>query len=1418
MADSSPCVTSGNSFFTILEHDCRQYFEFTFIFDRSVLAILPSPLFILLALSRSVFIWKRPMLLRRRLDLLFCCKMFALLALAGIQVAIVVRYASDDMASKPSLAVPALSLATTVPAALLSFLEHYRSIRPSTLLCLYLALATVYDVEQTRILWMSSYASWLMLATVTARVAVRFCLLLLESVEKRSLLQPDYAACSPEALGGIFNRSVCWWLNKLLLRDSATALGRGDLMPLDPLLLPSPTRTRAFETAWAGRRKGGKHALLKTTVTFFATKYLPVILPRILLVCLNVAQPLLIYRALELLAKPDGGAGQSPGHGLIAATILIYLGAALATGLYKGQTYRCVAMVRSALVTMLHDTTLEIRSSVDADKRALTLMSTDVDLIASGLENLDVLWATPIEMAVVTYLLVDKIGLAAVAPVVVALAFTASAFALSRLAPKHQVTWLAAVQARVAATASMLSSMKGIRMSGLAAIHASIIHGARATELGESLPFRRIVVVTNVFCTAARSLAPVGAFVAHSLLRNTPFAKAVDAATLFSSLALVMLVVQPLMHLTLALPALLGSVACFRRIETFLLSCGKSGGNEPVSRPPGSHVKPVLCEERRSSKDLISLRDATFSFDDESDAVLRHLSVSIPHATLTMVTGPVGCGKSALLLALLGEIPLTHGALDRLPCLRSSYCAQEAWLPNMPIRQIILGPAEFADGWYAQVIHACALEQDLATFADGDQTEVGTGGIMLSHGQKQRVALARALYARPQLILLDDIMSALDATTEQAVVQRVLGADGLCRYYDMSVLLVTHKTHFMHLMDQIWTLQEDGRLSDTTQSPALVSASGHGVVSTLAAVPENDDRAEESLAEPVTTAQPDEADPSREQGNLGLSFYYLKMMGYKRVTSVVISAIAFAFLFTSPNVWLAWWCNSESEHLGEREGLFLGVYAALAVAVIIFHALQLWTSLVKAVPVASSKLHQVLLDKVMAAPLSFFVDTNNGVTLNRLSQDMSLVDSEVPAAMVQALDSALLVIATAIVIAVSSKYTAISFPLLLAITYMLQNRHFTHTSSRPCKGVATVRAFGWQSYFGERNRRFLSEAQKPYYLLFSIQVWLNVMLDLLVAVTMILTVSLAMGLRSAFTAGSLGLALMYIPSMGRTLSYVIQSRDLMETSEDALKRLKAFIAETPTEHLPGEDGVVEVGWPSQGHLTLNGLTVKYSTETPPVLRDVCLVAAPGMKIGVCGRPGSGKSSLIPSILRMNDIDAGSIIIDDRDLSSLPRDAIRRSIAVLPQEPILLDGSLRLNLDPFGERSDEEINSALADVDLGHLCQAPGALDAALEATKLSLGQKQLLCIARALISRSKFLMLDEATSSVDEETEGKIMQLVHDKCCGRTVIAVARRLRTLMEFDLILVMEQGQVVEQGSPSELLARGHGRWRELWDDQQ
>ncbi|KAK9417306.1 putative ABC transporter,multidrug resistance associated protein [Seiridium unicorne] len=1262
------------------------------------------------------------------------------------------------------------------------------------------------DICQARTLWLRDDAPALP-STFTAEVVLRFLILVLESVEKRSFLKDTYRRYSPEVLGSIINRSVFWWLNKLMLHGSSNVLSQEDLMPLDPQLLPGSVEF-SFQSAWINRNKAAKHALFKTTMAYFWRQYLLIFFPRLCLTGFNIAQPLLIYRAVSLLSEGESEFTQNAGRALIGATVFVYIGIAISTGYYKHQTYRCLTMIRSALVGLIYDSTLDMRMSAATDKAALTLMSSDIDQIVSGLENFDVIWATPIEIALAVYILVEEIRLATVAPVALAILCTAGAFVLSKAAPKYRIAWMAAIQSRVTATASMLSNVKAIRMTGLTSKYVTSIHEHRVTELRDSLPSRKIVMVANMLGTTSKVLGPVVAFLMYFLLRNTVYGNSFDPATVFSSLSLLMLLSQSLMQLLFVLPMFLGSIGCFDRVDKFLVSHGATRSQDLESlrvqgqskteckKDPGD----IELEDLMLSKDCISLQDATFSFDVEGDPVLRDLTVSVASNTLIIVSGPVGCGKSALLLSLLGETALIRGSLDLRAHLRWGFCAQETWLPNMSIRRIIQGPSEFDSDWYHEVIHACALGRDLADLSDGDETLVGTGGILLSGGQKQRVSLARAFYAKPQLVLLDDVTSGLDAATE--------------------------RPHFRHLVDYIWTLNQDGSLSEIAQAPSRMENVDKIVCSQSTTNQRDNGSSEESTPASATPKSKGDDDTARQQGDLRVYFYYLEAMGWKFGSAILLSTISFSFMTSFPSVWLQWWSDSELERPGQDEARYLGVYVALGVAAVVSHTVLIWASLIEAVPITSIKLHQLLLDRVMSAPLSFFSSTDDGVTVNRFSQDMFLLDTKLPAAMAQTLDGVFLTIAMLIIIGVSSKWTALSYPVLFGVMYFLQN-FYLRTSRQlrlldlesrsslytnfmeTLQGIATVRAFQWQEHFRGLNRGFLAEAQKPYYLMFSIQRWLNFMLDLVVAITMVLTMSVAMELRSGFTGGTLGLALTSISTISTTLSYVIQSWTMMETSVGALMRLKGFLHDTPVESLPQEVKVPSQEWPTKGQLSFKDLTVTYNTESTPVLQKL------GHRPGV---ENCGKSSLILSILRMNDVVDGSISMDGEDLSLIPREKVRRSFAVLHQDPMLLEGSLRFNLDPFAEHSDESITAALADAELGHLCETSGALDAPLEASKLSAGQKQLLCVARVSLNPSQCLLLDEATSAVDLETEDKLIKLVHRKFSGRTVIAVAHRLRTLLDFDLIIVLDQGRVLERGKPGELLVQEDSRFKQLWDSQQ
>ncbi|KAF4768307.1 hypothetical protein HAV15_002325 [Penicillium sp. str.  len=439
-------------------------------------------------------------------------------------------------------------------------------------------------------------------------------------------------------------------------------------------------------------------------------------------------------------------------------------------------------------------------------------------------------------------------------------------------------------------------------------------------------------------------------------------------------------------------------------------------------------------------------------------------------------------------------------------------------------------------------------------------------------------------------------------------------------------------------------------------------------------------------------------------------------------------------------------------------------------------------------------------------------------------------------AMIQTLDGALDTIAEVVLITQSSPWTALTFPPIFFILYIFQKfylrtsrqiRYLDLEAKSPlfssfletCDGIATIRGFGWQENFRQLNMHLTDESQKPFYLMYSIQCWLTLVLNLIVMGIVVVLVVLAFELRNT-PGGALGVALNNVSAISATLAYVIEAWTSLETSIGALARLKSFEAETPSEHLPRECYTPTNAWPSEGKIQFLNLALSYRTESDPVIRGMNVTIPPGAKIGICGRPGSGKSSLILGLLRLNEITKGRILIDDLDIIEVPRETIRQKLAALPQDPLILPGSIRANLDPLQNHTDEAIMSAISRVGmLNWLLSNEEGLDSAIQKEPLSSGQQQLITFARILLKPkpSPILLLDEATSMVDVQTEATMMKLIWEQFQDSTVIAVAHRLNTIADFNFVLFMDNGALVESGRPAELLQSPESWFSGLWAKQ-
>lgn len=420
-------------------------------------------------------------------------------------------------------------------------------------------------------------------------------------------------------------------------------------------------------------------------------------------------------------------------------------------------------------------------------------------------------------------------------------------------------------------------------------------------------------------------------------------------------------------------------------------------------------------------------------------------------------------------------------------------------------------------------------------------------------------------------------------------------------------------------------------------------------------------------------------------------------------------------------------------------------------------------------------------------------------------------------------------------IASGAQYVAAIIPICAFAIYFLQKyylrtsrqiRHLDLETKAPLYthfvetlgGLATIRAFGWPSEFRQQNTKKLDVSQKPYYLMFCIQRWLTLVLDLFVAGIALVLVAFAVNMRSTTSSGAIGLAMLNLLGFNQSLSRLINSWTALETSLGAINRIKDFVEHTPSEDRPAECQKIPAAWPATGSIKFENVTSAYSESGSVILDNVSFAIEAGQKIGICGRTGSGKSSLVSTLLRLLELRTGIINIDGVDISTIPRQLLRSNIICLPQDPVLLPGTVRFNIDPRGRTSDEAIMEALEQVRLWYRIVDRGGLDADMESLGLSHGERQLFCLCSAILRKdtSSVLILDEATSNVDDETDMLMQRLIKEQFAPHTVLAVAHRLDSIVDSDMILVLGAGRVLEFAPPSDLLSR-ESAFKRLYDNR-
>ncbi|KAJ5951885.1 uncharacterized protein N7479_010298 [Penicillium vulpinum] len=1448
---------------------CRGNFDFTLKFEKIILSILPSALFIALSVPRGIYLARRPVTVRGatfRFTKLAATVIYAVLRLVLLIISSIEPSKLRDL----SITADVLSFLTAISISVLSSLEHSRSPRPSILLSAFLSLTVLFDIAQVRSLWLlaRSYNEFTYVKLFTAAIAWKAVLVLLQSLHHQGSLIWDRKTHSPEETTGLYGLASFFWLTPLFLSGYKKVLSLSDLFPLDKSVSVEALKASLYikDTGFHGDTNG----LTKALTRALAVPILLPVAPRIALVGLTLCQPLLIDAILNFLEEPNTYLTTNKGYGLIGATILVYTGMPIATALYWYLHERALFMTRALLVSAIYNKTIKAQISAADDSAAVTLMSVDVERIRMGLMQLHEFWANPVQVAIVCWLLQRQLGAAFVAPMVVVLICIVSSSILMHFIGPRQMAWMKGIQKRIGHTANVIGNMKHLKISGLTAPVEDSIQKLRLEELKAGGKFRAFLVGSVGIGFTPVLLGPVFAFALTS--------REVDVTTIFTSLSYLQLLSGPLSQLFQVVPQLLAAFSCLSRVQLFL-------EKEP-RHDCRQIVRTDTSEKEHSSENLpsiVEIKDADFGWEKDT-LTLKNINISMSQG-LNMIIGPVASGKSTFCKALLGETPIARGEIFiRTKYHRVGYCDQVPFLPNESIMDTIIGFSTFDEKRYANVIEATLLAQDLPLLPKGDQTMIGSDGLALSGGQKQRISLARALYLQCDLLILDDALGGLDATTEEHIFNNVFGPSGILKQRETVVILCTNAIRHLPSADYIVALGTDGTVVEQGRFEDLVA--NHGYVHSLGfqaddnsishptttpRIPQSDIEIQMESIQASTTesevsiAETNGSKSSRNLGDFSVFAYYCRSIGAFWLTSFVLIGILCGFLSNFPAIWLSYW---STDSFNRSKSFYIGIYGlfqCLALATILSEAA---IGMLLIIRNSGSRLHEKALRTVISAPLSFFSQTDTGTITNLFSQDMTFIDGELPQALINTSLQTWIAVGGAAVVATSSPYIVITYPFILSILYGVQ-RFYLRTSRQlrlldleaksplythfldTIKGAATLRAFGWIENSVSVNNDHLDTSQRPAYQLSMIQRWLAFVLDMIVAIIALLVVTLITQLRPS--TGFTGASLVSIMTLGKTLASLVQMYTLLETSIGAVSRLKSFSDKTVPEDLPGETNQPPTTWPLRGRIEVKNMSAAYGgaestgNSDTLALRDLTFTIEAGQKVAICGRTGSGKSSIILLLLRLLDPLAsctGELTIDDVSLLTIDRSTLRRRIIAVPQDSTLFpDGtSFRKNLDPFDTANEEECQAVLEMAGLWSLVSDRGGLMTGLSADGLSHGQKQLFSLARAVLRRrvrahcldaeigdayikslpsatqvpgdTGIIILDEVNRGVDIETQNTMQDIIRCEFAGYTVVMVSHGLDMVMDFDKVLVMDEGKLVEEGSPMKLSKEVGSRFRDLW----
>lgn len=1212
--------------------------------------------------------------------------------------------------------------------------------------------------------------------------------------------------------------------------------------------------------------------------------------------CCQALSPLITRQLINFVQEHYFGIvrGYNKGIGYtIGAVILIFINGLLLNHFFHNAMVTgaaCKLILTKEVLLKLFRLLARLKHAFSTG-RITSLMSTDLARIdlAVGFQPLVLCFPIPVIIAVV--LLLHQIGVTSLTGIGLFFVSLVVCVLLTSKLFFTRETVVVYTDQRISLMREVLNNLKVIKFYAWEMAYKASIAKVRAKEMKYLFTIK---VLRNFITAYAVTLPTLTSMISFVTMWKTNNVK--SPSDVFSSLSLYTILAQAIMLLPLALATGADALIGFKRCTDYLLLLEDVEEDESFDfEKAADYAIEVLhadfawehfdndldrgslwleVKEPATPMVMSNFRTlyerALFELVQALFPGLVDINLKIRPGEFVVITGAIGLGKSSLLMALAGFMKLTNPERGSMHINQELLLCAAPWIQNATLRQNVLFGREYEPHRYRRVLRACCLEDDLQELPAGDNTEIGERGITLSGGQKARVNLARAVYAGAPTLLFDDVLSAVDLRVGKHIITDLFQT--FLRSHTR--ILATHQLSLVLSADKIVFLNGDGLIDVGTHAELLARNEKFTKLIEFSHEAVRREENEEKVCILSTPGTPaallryqlrldNEAightieEEERSYNAISWNVYkkYIDLgsgvFGWTAtpVFLLLVSLATFSQLFT--NTWLSFWMEHKFKNLSEN--YYIGWYVGFAFFTVLFTGLEFIM-----LAYMNNRLAELLnvraVEKVLHCPMSF-MDTNPlGRVLNRFTKDTDSLDNEIGEQLRLFIFPLATIVGIIILCICYLPWFAIAVPFLGISFVFLSNIY--QGSSREVKrleavqrsvvynnfnetltGMDVIKAYKAEDMFVQKNDYLLNRMNEAYFLLIANQRWLCVHLDMIALAFALVICLLCITGQFNILPSSTGLLLNYVIQIVALLLLTVRAMTQVENEMNAVERLHAYAFNLPQEAAYHKlEFKPPPEWPMAGYIQFNDVSLRYRPTLPLVLKDMSFGVYPGEKVGICGRTGAGKLSIMTALYRLVELELGNITIDGIDISSIGLHDLRSKLLIIPQDPVLFQGSIRKNLDPFHEYSDEVLWDSLRRLGLIDGAQLERVKHTRLENNNqdqlhrfhldqsvedeggnFSLGEKQLIALARSLVRNAKILILDEATSLVDYETDAKIQHTISTEFRHCTILCIAHRLKTILSYDRIMVMDKGALVEKGTPWTLY-RQKGQFRQMCDKAQ